>query len=234
MRRLLLNVSALLAVMLLVSSCIWWGREPIRRPLVFDVRDVAVIADGRVPLALATGVDRRVAAAINSTIRTVPTERVVLTVRFEEFRTAQPFGDRRARASFRVTATDIDRGSPIAAGTFIVYSTTDNPMMAIDSLAEEAAARIRFAFSLEAPRIARPRPPARTVSTRLATERPVRRPSAGDAAPAISAPPKPAPAKPKAAVPAVGTNVEEGASGTIRLPAAKPACDTASDPSCKP
>lgn len=232
----LLAVAAMLAVL---PSCILTGREPIRRPLMYDVRDVAVIGREDVPVAVLAGVDRRIAAAIHATRHAQPLQRVVLTVKFDDYRPVQPFGDRRARVRFKVTAADIETGNPVAAGTFVVHSTTDNPWLADESLAEEAASRIRFAFTLRPPRLpAPPAPRPRTMSTKLKIE-PRPTPAAAPAAtasPAIIPAPIVAPAPVMKPVPAPvlpsGGNAEEGASGTISLGGGT--CDALTDPACKP
>ncbi|MBR0555379.1 hypothetical protein J5J10_06765 [Ciceribacter sp. L1K23] len=231
MQRFLLRLLAIIAVVAVLPSCILTGREPIRRPLMYDVRDVAVIGAADVPLVVLAGVDRRVAAAVNATRRNVPLQRVVLTVKFDDYRPVQAYGDRRASVRFKVTAADIDTGNPVAAGTFIVHSSTDNPRIADENLAEEAAARIRFAFSLQTPRLPPPRPKPRTTSTKLKADAPAVAAPASVTAPAVV----PAPTVAPAAAPVVpsGTNVEEGASGKITIGGGS-TCDVATDPTCNP
>mgnify|MGYP001359649013 CR=1 FL=1 len=243
MLRFLARLLAVVAVLSVLPSCILSGREPIRRPLMYDVRDVAVIGREDVPVTVLAGVDRRIAAAIHATRHSQPLQRVVLTVKFDQYRPVQSFGDRRARVRFKVTAADIETGDPVAAGTFVVYSPTDNPWIADESLAEEAASRIRFAFSLRPPRL--PPPPAprpRTMSTKLKTDL---RPAPAKAPPKIpEAAPKPVviPAPTVAPAPVVtptpapvlpsGGNAEEGASTSISIGGGT--CNAATDPDCKP
>ncbi|MCL6708407.1 hypothetical protein M8R20_15505 [Pseudomonas sp. R2.Fl] len=239
MPRFLVRLLAVAAMLAVLPSCMLTGREPIRRPLLYDVRDVAVIGREDVPVTVLAGVDRRIAAAIHATRHTQPLQRVVLTVKFDDYRPVQPFGDRRARVRFKVTAADIDTGDPVAAGTFVVHSTTDNPWIADENLAEEVASRIRFAFTLRPPRLPPPPPPRpRTMSTRLKKDvapAPVAVPAAVPqpvviptpvAAPAPVVTPVPAPSLPS------GGNAEEGASGKISIGGGT--CDVATDPTCKP
>lgn len=243
MLRFLARLLVVVAVLAVLPSCIFAGREPIRRPLMYDVRDVAVIGREDVPITVLAGVDQRIAAAIHATRHSQPLQRVILTVRFDDYRPVQPFGDRRARVRFKVTAADIETGNPVAAGTFVVYSNTDNPWIADESLAEEAAARIRFAFSLRPPRL--PPPPAprpRTMSTKLKADpkpAPAKVPAKVPATtpkPTVIPAPAVAPAPLAAPVPAPvlpsGGNAEEGASGTISIGGGT--CDTVTDPNCKP
>lgn len=254
-----------------LSSCSFTGRQPIERPLYYDVRDVAVIAGARVSQVLIAGTDRRIAEAIAVTRRPVALPRVVLTVSIRDYAPGGVFADRRPRATFKVVATSVDNGMDVAAGTFTVFSETDNPYFLDESLAEQVAARVRFAFSLATPpavRRERPRQPQNRPATQSAA-----RPAASEPAmsPAAAVPPPPvspaapaaapvtqpvtaapssrpippvippvvptAPVSPPAAKrvpepePAAGTNVEDGAKGSISLD--KPACDPKEDPECQ-
>lgn len=234
----LLPLAATLILAFLLASCTAFGRGPIQRPLFYDVRDASVIAGEQVPLALLAGVDQRLSAAIAQTVRTTPTQRVVLTVRVTDYKPVGVRGDRRASARFRVTAADVETGNPVAVGNYFVHSTTDSPVMADQSLAEEIAARIRYAFVLQTPRVAVAKPKPRS-STRMKPQAAATPAAAAAAAvvPTDRATPAPAPAPSNTAAPAVssGTNIEAGAEGVIRLgapPAA--ACDPATDPACTP
>ncbi|MBP1851096.1 hypothetical protein [Rhizobium halophytocola] len=164
---------ALLGVCL--SACVGAGFGTSVQPPIYDVREVAVIGQDTMPGALLAGTDRRVRASIESTRRLTPMERVVLTVKYQRYRAGgKTPGDPRAMAEFIVTAADIESGLPVAAGTFVVHARTGHPAWAAESLAEEAASRIRFAFSLRPPdigEIARTEPSpmeTRTVQTAYA------------------------------------------------------------------
>lgn len=243
-------LQAVLAMLVigLLSSCSLTGRQPIQRPLYYDVRDVVVIADARVPRVLIAGVDRRIAEAIGATRRPVALPRVILAVRIEDYASSGIFGDRRPRTTFRVTATSVDNGLDVAAGTFTVFSSTDMTGFAEESLAEEVAARVRFAFSLSTPPVVR-RDRVRRTSTRMQAEtaRPaaVEAPAADAPMPAVPAAPTPTPAQPSPqpsapaagkvtpAGPEAGTNIEDGANGAIKLENGVPVCDPKEDPECQ-
>ena len=151
MRHLLFRIVAWTGIAVSLSGCTVASLVPVAATPRYDVRQVAVIAGAGIPLALVGGTDRRVSDAIDATRRTKPMERVVLTVNFTEYRRPGSFGDRRAMARFKVTAADIETGRPVADGNFTVYALTDNARFAEESLAEEAASRIRFAFGLLQP-----------------------------------------------------------------------------------
>ncbi|WP_244426412.1 hypothetical protein [Rhizobium sp. PDO1-076] len=216
------------------------------------------MADASVPLELIKGIDRRVAAAISSTRPPPGAERVVLLVKIDKFGTGLNARRYFEQVRFTVTAASIETGEPVAAGTFTVSSPTNDPRFGREPLAEEVAARIRFAFSLTVPRIRTVRPP-KTMSTRFASDPapavaatvtpPPMRAAAPIAVvkplPVVQATPAPVPAEIVAPVivapvvqpakartkgaPAQGGPVEQGASGSVRLDGA---CDPATDAEC--
>ncbi|WP_454745778.1 hypothetical protein [Ciceribacter selenitireducens] len=219
-----------------LASCSLINGRPITRPLSYHVRDVTVIADATVPTRIIAGVDRRVSAAIAATRPPAGAERVVVLVRIEKL--GYGFNARRhlQTARFTVTAASVETGEPVAEGSFLVNNPTDDPMMAEESLAEEIASRVRFAFSLASPSLRKLVRPPRTQSTRLKTALAPEAPAVVAPAAVTSAEPAaavlPAPAVPPAG--AIETNIEEGASGAVKLGAATPAvpCDPAKDKDC--
>lgn len=181
------RIAAAIGLVLLLASCsLIYGRS-IDRPLVYYVRNVTVMADLKVPLDLIESVDRRVSAAIAATRAPQGAERVVLLVKIDRLGYGEGARRSLAQARFTVTATSVETGEPVAQGAFTVNSPTNDPRWARQALAEEIAARIRFAFSLTTPRIRKVVAP-RTISTRLKT----------DPAPVIV--PSAAPVKPQATV----------------------------------
>jgi hypothetical protein len=257
------RIAFALGLVLLLSACSLSRENSIHRPLVYYVRDVTVMADAGVPLDLIRGIDRRVSAAISSTRPPAGAERVVLLVKIDKF----GFGSNARRyfeqVRFTVTAASIETGEPVAAGSFTVNSPTNDPRFGREPLAEEVAARIRFAFSLTVPRIRTVRPP-KTMSTRFRTDpapivapvvtpppvraAAVRAPLAKSApvpdvvpapvpaeivAPVIVAPVVQPPQKKAVNAPAQGGSTEQGASGTVQLGACDPVAD-AECPQAKP
>ena len=219
-----------------LASCSLTNGRPITRPLSYHVRDVTVIADATVPTRIIAGVDRRVSAAIAATRPPVGAERVVVLVRIE--RLGYGFNARRQlrTARFSVTAVSVETGEPVATGSFLVNNPTDVPMMAEESLAEEISSRVRFAFALASPSLRKLVRPPRTQSTRLKTALLPESPTVAAPAAAILTEPAPAPIPAPAAIPAgaIETNIEEGASGVVKLGGAAPVlpCDPAKDQDC--
>jgi hypothetical protein len=165
-----LRIAAAVGLLMMLASCSLLHGRSIDRPLVYYVRNVTVMADARIPLDLIESVDRRVSAAIAATRPPQGAERVVLLVKIDRLGFGEGARRRLAQVKFTVTATSVETGEPVAQGAFTVNSPTDEPRWARQALAEEIAARIRFAFSLTTPRIRKAMPPARTISTRLKTD----------------------------------------------------------------
>lgn len=200
-----LRIAAAIGLLVTLASCTLLHGRGIDRPLVYYVRNVTVMADARIPLDLIDGVDRRVSAAIAATRAPQGAERVVLLVKIDRLGFGEGARRRLAQAKFTVTATSVETGEPVAQGVFTVNSPTDDPRWVRQALAEEIAARIRFAFSLTTPRIRMAAPPARTISTRLKTDpASLIVPNTSRVPPRAAAAPKAAPQKPGiATVPAV-------------------------------
>ncbi len=192
-----LRIAAAIGLVMLLASCTLLQGRSIDRPLVYFVRNVTVMADARVPLDLLESVDRRVSAAIAATRAPQGAERVVLMVKIDRVGFGEGARRRLAQANFTVTAVSVETGEPVAKGAFRVNSPTDDPRWARQALAEEITARIRFAFSLNTPRVRKSLPP-RTISTRLASDpAPVITPNAPAATPrAAAVAPQPAAQKP--------------------------------------
>lgn len=164
-----LRIAAAVGLLMVLASCTLLHGRSIDRPLVYYVRNVTVMADARIPLDLIESVDRRVSSAIAATRAPAGAERVVLLVKIDHLGFGEGARRRLAQAKFMVTATSVETGEPVAQGFFTVNSPTDDPRWTRQALAEEIAARIRFAFSLTTPRIRKSQPP-RTISTRLVSD----------------------------------------------------------------
>lgn len=224
-----LRIAVALGFALLLSSCSLFHGRSIDRPLVYFVRNVTVLADARIPLELLDRVDRRVSAAIAATRAPQGAERVVLMVKIDRLGFGEGARRRLAQADFTVTAVSVETGEPVAKGSFRVNSPTDNPGWAREALAEEIAARIRFAFSLTTPRIRKSFPPRTTISTRLASDpAPVIAPNAPAVIPRqASAAPQPAAQKPVVVAapptPQPPAPQEMAAPPVVETPAVRPA-----------
>lgn len=139
---------------LAMASCSSMERR-LQPPPVYDVREVAVIADQKISRSLIRGVDRRVSDAIAATHRQMPLPRVVLTVTINDVNNGTAKLTSMNEATFTVNATAVDNNEVVATGTFKVFSQATEPSAAYQMLAEEIAGRVRFAFGLTTPSVAR-------------------------------------------------------------------------------
>ncbi|KPF41759.1 hypothetical protein [Rhizobium sp. AAP43] len=232
-----------LGLMLCLSSCIGLPNAGTGRPLVYNIRSVSVMANATLPLDLLSSVDQRVGSAIAATRPPQGAQRVVLLVRIDRLDKGDNARRRMDRARFTVTATSVETGEPVAEGQLVANAPTDDPRYANEALAEEIAARIRYAFSLKTPQVRR-LPPQRTLSTRLMDQiaawpakpaeaaRPDARapalptkaplPPAANGDTPVQAPPPRAAARPP-------STVTDGASGAVRL---GKGCDATTNPNC--
>lgn len=204
-----------------LSACVslpgaWKGR-----PLSYNVRTASVLANGDVPLDLLAAVDRRVSSAIATTRPPDGAERVVLLIRFDRVDKGLNARRRLDRAHVTVTASSVETGEPVAEAKFVINAATDDPRFARESLAEQIAARIRFAFSLTTPSLRSTRPKPR-ISTVLKSEQP----DFGATDVGSNVTPKAPDRRPE---PSMGATVDEGARGTVRLGAD---CDAVTNPNC--
>ena len=159
MMRSLLRLACVAALGLSASSCVHDPMPAEVQPVNYDVREAAVLAGPDVSLALIREVDSRVSDAIASTQRTVMLPRVVLTVTIDKVRNGVGESRDGNEATFTVNATSVDSGEVVASGNFKVFSPTLNKQTADFNLAEEIAARIRFAFGLTRPSVNKMRQP---------------------------------------------------------------------------
>ncbi|WP_416796812.1 hypothetical protein [Ciceribacter azotifigens] len=135
----------------LLSSCSIAGAGLFTSPKVYDVRDLTVLADIRVPKVVIVSTDSRIAAAIAATVPRPEAPPVVLSVRIGSYRPDISPLNRRSEATVTVTAVSVIDGSPVATATFPVMSGTENPDFEAEALAEVIAARIRSLFALTMP-----------------------------------------------------------------------------------
>ena len=241
MARSFVRLFIVLLIGFLITGCAAVKRYQDERLPRYDVREVAVLANGRVSPALIRGVDSRVSHAISATIRTQPLPRVVLSVKID--RVVKGVGESRDRneATFSVDVFAVDNGALLANGMFKAISYSTSADSAELGLAEEIAARIRSAFDLMTPPLprardvvmTRPAAWAATAKAEYEAEQAAKRQS--DDTPAMEAVSMPEKAEAVEEVvtkpvivsgPAVGEDLEDGAVGKISI---KPATSTTTD-----
>ena len=115
---------------------------------VYDVRSAVVVSGPNMPADLLSGINDRVNAAINATVRDTVLPRGVLTIRIVAIEKGLGFQKDRNIAKVSIDAASVEDGSVIAVSAFDVTSIAADPKLADEILAEDVAARIRSVFSL--------------------------------------------------------------------------------------
>ena len=115
---------------------------------VYDVRSAVVLSGPNMPAELLSGINDRVNAAINATVRDTVLPRVVLTIRVVSIQKGLGFQNDRNVAKISIDAASVEDGSVIAVSAFEVTSIAADPKLADEIMAEDVAARIRSVFSL--------------------------------------------------------------------------------------
>ncbi|MGI2031892.1 hypothetical protein ACRQ1B_05810 [Rhizobium panacihumi] len=116
---------------------------------LYDVRGAFVAAKPDIPAGLIAGTDRRIDAAIRSTVRSMSLPRAILTVRITRAAGLPILFGRRHEAKVTVDATSVTTGERIASATFTVSTTVfgkDNG--GEDALAARIADRVAAEFKL--------------------------------------------------------------------------------------
>ncbi|WP_434713214.1 hypothetical protein NMA58_10120 [Rhizobium sp. YTUHZ045] len=134
-------------VCIALTACGSLSANKPKAPL-YDVRSAVVLSGPNIPAELLAGINDRVNAAINATMRDTVLPRVVLTIRVVSIEKGLGFQKDRNVAKIRVDAASVDDGSVIAVSAFDVTSMAADPKLADDIIAEDVAARIRSVFSL--------------------------------------------------------------------------------------
>lgn len=134
-------------VCIALTACGSLSANKPKAPL-YDVRSAVVLSGPNIPAELLAGINDRVNAAINATMRDTVLPRVVLTIRVVSIQKGLGFQKDRNVAKISVDAASVDDGSVIAVSAFDVTSIAADPKLADDIMAEDVAARIRSVFSL--------------------------------------------------------------------------------------
>ncbi|AGS22025.1 hypothetical protein [Rhizobium etli] len=134
-------------VCIALTACVSLSANKPSAPL-YDLRSAVVLSGPDIPAELLAGINDRVNAAINATVRDTVLPRVVLTIRVVSIQKGLGFQKDRNVAKIIVDAASVEDGSVIAVSAFDVTSIAADPKLADDIVAEDVAARIRSVFSL--------------------------------------------------------------------------------------
>ncbi|CAN7401426.1 hypothetical protein LJR245_002440 [Rhizobium leguminosarum] len=134
-------------VCIALTACVSLSATKPEAP-IYDVRSAVVLSGPNMPAELLSGINDRVNAAINATVRDTVLPRVVLTIRVVSIQKGLGFQKDRNVAKISIDAASVEDGSVIAVSAFDVTSIAADPKLADEILAEDVAARIRSVFSL--------------------------------------------------------------------------------------
>ena len=134
-------------VCIALTACVSLSANKHEAP-VYDVRSAVVLSGPNMPAELLSGINDRVNAAINATVRDAVLPRVVLTIRVVSIQKGLGFKNDRNVAKISIDAASVEDGSVIAVSAFEVTSIAADPKLADEIMAEDVAARIRSVFSL--------------------------------------------------------------------------------------
>lgn len=164
---LLLRAFAITIVGLMLTAC---GTRPKPLPEVqqiYEIRGVAVTANGGTPRAIMRGIKARMDQAIEDTHRPAPMPRAVMNIHIVGVANSQGYDGTRSETEVSVTLTDVPSGQPLLVRSFLVYSFSINGRDASNSAAEAVASRLRAEYALSQPAIRQAPAFTPRVSTRM-------------------------------------------------------------------
>lgn len=166
MFRLALRAAALLFLGLVLAACGSRLRQEIDVTRVFEIRAVAVTANGGVPARVITGVQRQMRLAIDATSHAVPKPRAVMNVHIIDVFRQGGRSDGRAQAEVSVMLTDVETGQTVLARNYAILALSERGRVSDAAVVGSIAARLRYEFGLSTPSI-RPLRHDPRLSTRL-------------------------------------------------------------------
>lgn len=171
MPRLFMRIVLMALLSLGVTACANRPRQNLDTPRMFDIRGVAVTANGGVSGAIIGGVQRQTELAIGATTFAVPKARGVINVHIASVVRDQAG---RAETNVYVTLSDVASGQAVMVLNYIILASSENGRLRDVAIADAIATRLRYEFGLSMPPI---RPVLRidpAISTKIKGELDVR------------------------------------------------------------
>jgi hypothetical protein len=164
MPRLFLRAALLALVAALLAACGTRPSQTVDPARMFEIRDVAVTANGGVPGGIITGVERQIKMAIEGTDHAIPRLRAVMNVHVAAVHRDNAG---RAQAELSVTISDVGSGEAVLVRSYLVLAASERRRVSDAAIVDAIASRLRYEFGLSLPPI---RPVVRhdpALSTRL-------------------------------------------------------------------
>lgn len=171
MLRLFMHLVACTLLAAALTACATRPRQVPEIQQVYEIRAVAVTANGGVPRALLRSIQQGMNRAIEGSMRPAPLPRAVMNIHIVNQTRETIGGGVRAQTELSVTLTDVPSGQPVLVRSFLVYSFSLTDRGANASAAEAITSRLRIEYALMQPAI-RPEPvyAAPNLSTRMVNE----------------------------------------------------------------
>ena len=167
MYRLILRIVLLTLFAGLVAGCANRPRQTEDMTRMFDIRGVAVTANGGVSGAIIGGVQRQTELAIAATTYAFPKTRGVINVHIASV--TRDFAGH-AQAEVSVTLSDVATGQPVLIRGYLVLASSERGRVSDAAIVDAIAMRLRYEFGMSMPPI---RPVVRmdpNISTKLDTD----------------------------------------------------------------
>ena len=168
MFRLALRAAVLFALGLLLTACGTRPRQEVDVSRVFEIRAVAVTANGRVPAGIIGGIQYNMQLAIDATHHAVPMRRAVMNIHIVGVERSGGRVDGRAQAEISVMLSDVETGETVLARSYMILALSERGRVSDAVVAGAVAGRRRYEFGLVTPPIRTIRHDPR-LSTRLRT-----------------------------------------------------------------
>jgi hypothetical protein len=167
MSRLILRVVVLTLLSALVAACGSRPRQTEDATRMFDVRAIAVTANGGVSGAIIGGVQRQTELAIAATTFAVPKARAVINVHVASV-TRDNAGH--AQAAVTVTLSDVGSAQPVLVRSYLILASSERARVSDAAIADAIATRLRYEFGLSMPPIRQVVQIDPDISTKLKSE----------------------------------------------------------------
>lgn len=168
MYRLILRIVLLALLSAIVAACGTRPRQTVDTARMFEVRAVAITANGGVPGGVITGIERQMQLAIEATTGPMPRTRAVMNIHI-----ASVSRDRtgHAQAEISVTLSDVASGQPVLVRSYLVLAASEGSRVSEAAIADAIASRLRYEYGLSMPAIRQVLRHDPALSTRLKSDR---------------------------------------------------------------
>ena len=153
MFRLTLRALVLLALSLTLAACGTRPRQQVDPARLFEIRAVAVTANGGVPRGVISGVQQQMELTIEATSYAVPMPRAVMNIHVVGVQKVRGDGAGRAQTEISVVLSDVDSGQAVLARNYLILAFSERGRVSDAAIVGAIAARLRYEFALVTPAI---------------------------------------------------------------------------------